>query len=579
MRYEIELFDYWGRRLAVYDEVPLLDAVRSMPDGRDEVVGLLPKDTASLAPGYRVRVSLDGRFFCDCRVEETSPEWSDAQKLVLDRYVSFHEVMGFRAYTPYRNGNVRVSSAYTNREISAIVKDLLNRARGPIHYWVGHEAYPEGAQREYAKFLARKTAENELEAGGISSGQWVGADRMDLSSAYTKDGDTISGVWVDGAPWPDIRLLMVDAEETSRNSHGIGRHPEVAFWTEAEYAASGYQRKGEAAKAFLQSLLDTKGIDYIELNPHRNASGAYDDRVDAYGRYIAMVYGGGECFNAALVEQGLADVYLYEDGKYHVPEQELKDFYSYVGPHTDSVETCGTSLGALDVGHGLFEILAALSYAAGHFVFSVDAELGVSFRRAERAGRVLSFDPIRHGVRFGQDASSLSNYLYVQGNPLAGAVSQSFGRSESIDAYGLSTGELEFFPLRLESDAALLAEGLLDDVAYPSVNGEIAFYGGESSLNVGDVLELRGAPLRALSPGLSEEWGGCFAGRMVGRVAEIRHRFTGKHVLTRARLTSPLRSVESPLSFMVRSQEAGTSLFEFRLDEAQVGLDLGYHLD
>jgi len=59
----------------------------------------------------------------------------------------------------------------------------------------------------------------------------------------------------------------------------------------------------------------------------------------------------------------------------------------------------------------------------------------------------------------------------------------------------------------------------------------------------------------------------------------VEHRFSGREVSTRAWLTSPLRSMSNPLSFMVRGQEPATHLFQFRLDEATVGLDMGYHLD
>ncbi len=65
----------------------------------------------------------------------------------------------------------------------------------------------------------------------------------------------------------------------------------------------------------------------------------------------------------------------------------------------------------------------------------------------------------------------------------------------------------------------------------------------------------------------------------MARVRQVTHRFSGRHVRTVVSLGSPLRSVDNPLAFITRSQEAATSLFEFRLDEATVGLDMGFHLD
>lgn len=579
MDYAIEIIDNWGRCIAAYDDVPLLDVVRSSPDDQDEIRGLLPFNTGELSNAYQVRVYVDGVICCEGLVEYVRPQWSDTRKLILDKYVAFHEVLEFAARSPRRNGNAMVSRAYKNREIGAMVKDILNSARGPIHYWVDHKAYPEGAEREYMKFLARKTDENELETGGIAEGQWVGGERIDIGAAYAKDGDTIAGLVVDGEAWPDLRLMLVDAEETALNAHAESRHPEVAFWTDDEYDRSVYKRRADAAKAFLQQMIDEESIEHIELNPHRNAAGEFDDRVDAYGRYVGLVYGGGKCFNAALVEQGLTEVYLYEEGKYHVPEMALKDFYSYVGCHKDSIEATGVTLGEFDVRGGVLEVLTALAYAAGGFVFSVDVDLGVRFRRASEADRVLFHDPVKIGVRLGSDASSLRNILYFKGNPFTGTLSKTYACGESIDEYGIRAAGFEYFSITAESDADKLAAGLLDDVSYPEFIGAVTFFHGEETLRVGDIIEVRGEALRRFDRELPGEWDGRFAGKLVGCVRAVGHRFTGKQVTTTAFLTSPLRSVVNPLSFMVRSQPGATTLFEFRLDDDTVGLDMGFHLD
>jgi endonuclease YncB( thermonuclease family) len=579
MDYQIELYDNWNRRIAVFDDVPLLDAIRRGPDQRDEVRGMLPRGVLPLAPAYRVRVLIEGEVFCDAPVEITMPQWGDMRKLILDQYVSFREVVEFHAATPMRRGNTAVARAWTNREISAIAREAINHAPGPIHYYVDHTACPDGAQREYAKFLARKTDENELETGGIASGQWIGAERLDLSGAYAKDGDTISGVVADGEAWPDIRLMLIDAEETSRNSHAVSRHPEVADWSDARYNASGYKRRADAATAFLQALIDTKGIDYIELNPHRDASGAFDDRIDAYGRYIGLVYGGGESFNAAMVEQDLADVYLYEDGRYHLPSMQLKDFFSYRGAHTDSIETSGAHLRKYDVRGGVLEILTALAAAADGFVFSVDTDLGVTFRRGDHIDRVVVYDPGRMGAQLGFDSGGMRNYIVLRGNPVTGMISKGYARGESIDAYGLRSTVFEYFSVSTENDADLLAEGLLNDAGWPAPVSMIWFFGGEPGLQPGMLIEVRGEPLRRFAPETGAEWKGWFAGKLIGRIAETAHRFTGREVVTTIRLTSPLRSVEAPLSFIVRGQEAASELYEFRLDDATSGLDMGFHLD
>lgn len=579
MEYRIELIDAAGRRVAWFDEAPLLEAERTAPDAPDVIRGMLPADVQSLAPGYRVRVLTDGELFCEGVVTSTAPSWGDSRRLVLDRYVNFHEVVAFEARGAARRGNTAVAQAYANQRVSEIVKDAVNRAPGAIHYYVQHDGYPEGAQREYGKFLARKTAGNELEGGGIASGQWVGAGRIDASGAYAKDGDTIAGLEVDGVPWPDVRLMMIDAEETSLNSHAMDRHPEVANWDAARYAASGYALRAEAAKDFLQALLTEDGIDYLELNPHVDASGGYDDRVDAYGRYIGLVYGGGKCWNAALVEQGLADVYLYDEGRYHDPSMALKDYYSYTGVHGDSVVRTDAALGAFDAQGGVLEVLTALAYAAPGHVWTMDAELGVSFRAAADVDRVVYFDAPRVSVQYGTESSRLVNWLSLSGHPLLGAASGVYARGESIDAYGVEPAYLSFFSLWHGADLDQFAEGLLDDLAYPAASGCVTFLRGDSQVAVGDLVALRGEQLRRLDTRVEGEWGGRFGDGLVGRVSAVRHRLAGRSTQTEVCLTSPLRTVENPLSFMVRRQASAEELYAFRLDEETVGLDLSYHLD
>jgi endonuclease YncB( thermonuclease family) len=577
--YRIEIYDTCGRRVAVFDDTPLLEAGRAAPDQSDWVRGMVPQGVADIGPGYRVRVLVAGEVFCEVDVVEVTPEWGDSRTLILDRYVNFHEVVAFEGKRPAREGNTSVSRAFVNEEISAAVRWLINDAPGPVHYLVDHEAYPDGAEREYGKFLARKTAGNELEVGGIAAGQWVGGGRIDATGAYAKDGDTIAGLVVDGEAWPDLRMMMIDTEETSLNSHTVSMHPETADWSEAQYAASGYALAANKATAALQALMDADGIDYIELNPHIDASGEYDDRVDYYGRYIGLVYGGGKCFNAAMVELGNADVYLYSDGAYHVPEMSLKDFYSYRGENVDSIEPTGVVVSSLDVTAGLLEAMTTLAYMAGGFVWSVGPDLAVRFRKPARPDKVCFFSAVETGMSFGATNDPLANVLYVSGNPVTSTLEKTYTRGPSLDAFGPAARRLAFFGITIEDDAENLAEGLLDDVAYPEPAGWVAFHHGNAALRVGDVIEVRGEPVRRLGKEVDGEWGGLYTGRLVGRVEKVVHRFSGKRVSTRVWLTSPLRSVSDPVSFMVRSQPGKETLFEFRLDDVGVGVDYAYHLD
>ncbi len=579
MNYTIEIYDSSGLRVAAYHDVPLLDAVHAGADQPDAIRGLLPKEVNTLGHTFRLRVLVEDRPFCEGWVEEVLPQWGDTEKLILDKYVSFHEVVECEARNPKQNLHGSVTRAYVNREISAMVKDVINSAPGALHYWVQHAEFPEGAFWEYQKFQARRAPENELEIGGISQGQWVGRNRMDFSGAYAKDGDTIAGLVVDGQPWPDVRLMMIDAEELTRNSHAIERHPEVAGWTDAQYAASHYRRKAVAARDQLDGLIGARGIDYIELNSHKNALGAYDDRVDAYGRYMALVYGGLACFNAALVELGVAEVYLWREGRYLVPDMALKEFYSYNGIHEDSIQDTGVVLTAYDVRGRALEALAALAYAAGGYGVWADAEHAVYFKNMDHVDRVVFYDPLRIAVQLGSHSEGMCNHITLEGNPVGGVSNAHFIRGDSIDAFGIRSESLRCFSITRIEDGMKLATGLLQDIAYPETAGAVTFLRGEPEVRVGDVLEFRGNVFRRLEQDLPGAWGGRFAGKLVGRVCRVQHRFTGKQAVTTAFLTSPLRSVPDPLHFIVRGQPSASALFAFRLDDAAVGLDMGFHLD
>ncbi|MBX3176696.1 MAG: hypothetical protein KF886_05005 [Candidatus Hydrogenedentes bacterium] len=579
MNYEVEVFDRAGVRTARLGEVPLLDIVREGPDGRDRIVGLLPVNAGRFGVGYTVRVRLEGALAATGTVTRSRPAWGEARRLILDRYVNFHELLAFEAEHDAGAGNRRVSRSFQNERADAMVRAAINSALGNVHYTVGHTAYPDGAEREYAKFLVRQAETDALAVGGIDSGQWVDAARIDMSGAYAKDGDTIAGLAVDGEAWPDLRLMLIDCEETSLNSHAIKRHPEIAGWSEAQYNASPYKRRADAAKVRLQQYLDTNGIAFIELNPHRDPSGAFDDRVDVFGRYLGLVYGGGECFNAGLVEEGHADVYLYDEGRYHVPEMALKDFFSYTGPNTDSVAPCDVVVGAFEARGGVLEVLTALAALGGGYVFHVDQDLAVHFRRGDAVDRVVVFDPVETAVELGRDKRGLVNLLRIQGDPLFGGVDGYFAEGDSIDRFGTAYRDFPYYALSQASDAAQLSSGLLQDLAWPRVLGRAIFHRGVTDITPGMLLEFRGEAIAELDADLAGRWGETLQERLVGRVRRVAHRLAGERMTSRLDLTSPYRSVSSPLSFITRSQDSLAAFFQFRLDDGSIGLDTGFHLD
>ena len=579
MRYSVEVFDRAGLRVGHFDEVPLLEVARGGPDGMDRIEGLLPLSLRRFGVGYTVRVSLEGVLAASATVIEARPAWGDTRRLILDRYVEFQELLAFTAERDHGAENRRIARSYKNQRVDAMVRDVINSALGPVHYTVVHGNYPDGAERESVKFMVRQANTDALEIGGIETGQWVDASRIDLSAAEAKDGDTISGLVVDGEAWPDLRLMMIDCEETSLNSHAIIRHPEIADWTSLQYDQSPYKRRADAAKARLQEHLDAHGIDYIELNPHQDASGAYDDRVDAYGRYLGLVYGGGECFNAAMVEEGHADVYLYADGRYHVPDLALKEFYSYTGVFQDSVEDCSALVGAFEARGGALEVLTALAALGDGYVFQVDHNGSVHFRRGDRVDHVVTLDPVRNGLELGHDLRGLVNLLRIQGDPMYGGVDGYHAEDDSIDEFGSAFRFFAYFALTQADDADRLGAGLLRDLAWPARAGRAVFHRGIAEIGVGELLEFRGEKLFEWDAPLAGVWGAELGDRIVGRVSGVVHRIAGESVETRLDLTSPFRSVANPLSFITRSQDSLSAFFQFRLDDASIGVDTGFHLD
>lgn len=579
MHYLIEILDTGNRRVHQITDAPFIEVICRTPDKTDRMAVLLEGTNYDISPAYCVRFYLEEDLICEGSVQSVIPHWEDTERLVFGRYVPFRfftEVVVERRAALFDGA---VTRAYMNQSIDHIVRDAVNRTLGPVHYGIDHTAFPEGAVREYRKFVSRKRPDNELQIDGIEHGQWVGANRIDLTGAFAKDGDTISGIVVDGTPWPDIRLMLIDTEETTRNAHAIKRHPEVAAWTEAQYLTSAYKRRADNAHAALQSLLTTYGIEAIELNPHRDISGAFDDRVDAYGRYLALVYGGGMCFNAAMVELGHADVYLYDSGRYLVPELELKDFFSYGALSTDTIQPVPGYLRHVDLKAGLFESLTALAYAAGGYVWSISSEGTVSFRSADIPNHVFYLDEANLDAALGLEDSDLVNRILFFGNPIEGAFQKTYDQTGSIAEYGARAARLEYYALSRLEDADTLVAGLLNDIAYPTARGHLFFPHGNSQLRVGDIVELRGERVRRYIRRISGEWADRFADRVVGRAASIRYEIAGQHVSTEVQFTSPLRSVESPLTFMVRGQPGPTVLYQFRLDDDGVGTDLGFHLD
>jgi endonuclease YncB( thermonuclease family) len=579
MEYRIEIVDTWNRRITTVSRTHLLEVTRGFVTDEMRVAGMLPADLVDVGHEYELRVYLEDRLEARVPVRVVDPQWGERKKLVLDRFVNFHKIIEVDARRDYDATNTLLNKAYTSKEVSEIVKDAIESVTGEIHYLVDHNSYPDGAEREFDKFTGRLVWMTEFPVGSVESGEYVGGSRIDASGAYAKDGDTIAGLVVDGEEWPDLRLMMIDTEELSINAHTIKVHPEVATWTDEKYARSGYKLSGDRATDALQDLIDTKGIQYVELSWHRDATGGFDNRVDAYGRYIGLVYGGGECFNAAMVELGHSGVYLYGDGAYNPPEMKLKEYYSYVGPNADSVETTAASLSNLDLHNGIYEVLTLLAYAAGGYVWSIDQNEAVTFREVVVPDRVIFYDPKRHAVSLRSNSSDVVNRIQLLGNPVGGQFGKSYTNTTSVEEFGFRERTLELFSVSQEQDADVIVWGLLDDVAYPEQCGVLTFLDGDAAITPGEVVEVRGGDIDRITRRVGGEYGDVFHDGHVFRVARKETLIRNCRVETRCYLAPVIRSVADPLGFIVRSQPSAETFFQFRLDDDAVGLDMGFHLD
>jgi hypothetical protein len=153
------------------------------------------------------------------------------------------------------------------------------------------------------------------------------------------------------------------------------------------------------------------------------------------------------------------------------------------------------------------------------------------------------------------------NALRIEGAPFSGAPAVYAEAPASADMYGECSGEVQVYALSDATDMDALGAGLLEDLAVPSQRGRVEILHGNAQLWPGMHLEVRGAGAVARA-----------------RIESVTHLMRGCHVVTRAEVGPPLRSVSDPPAYMVRSQSSPESYYALRLDHARAGLDAEYHL-
>jgi hypothetical protein len=259
------------------------------------------------------------------------------------------------------------------------------------------------------------------------------------------------------------------------------------------------------------------------------------------------------------------------------PDLELKDFASYTGPREASIAACDTALSWTLFDGPLYNVLTALAYAAGGYAWGLTSEGAVWLQPVDTVDRVVFYDPVVVGVALGAHSAGVVNALAVQTNPDRSAARIEERREDSVRALGEAPQALDAFWLDARSDAERFAGALLDDVAYPETAGEIYWFHGAPDVEVGELVELRGAPIERLAPELAGEWGGRFAGKHVARVRRVTHRIAGQRLETTAALTSPLRSVGGPIAAVRQAQAAAEAYRWFGLDST-AALDEAFEL-
>lgn len=126
--------------------------------------------------------------------------------------------------------------------------------------------------------------ENEIDKKNAETEGEITVDRV-------VDGDT----FISNATGEEerYRLLLVDTPETV--------HPE-----------KGEQPMGAEASEYAKERLEGETVE-IEFD---------EEETDQYGRYLVYVYVDGELFNQELLQQGLAEVTVYEPNTRYVKEFE-----------------------------------------------------------------------------------------------------------------------------------------------------------------------------------------------------------------------------------------------------------------
>jgi hypothetical protein len=155
VQYRVEVYDPMGLRVDT-DDVPLLEVRRALPDQSDVIAGMLPTSIARLGPVCRPVCSSAGIVLpSDCKDSSSA----------MGRFANTHSgsreragVVAFEAEQRHMDRNAHVECLCRNCAIPHAVRDLINRA-SPYHYAVSHEAYPDGAMREFAVSGAQESAE------------------------------------------------------------------------------------------------------------------------------------------------------------------------------------------------------------------------------------------------------------------------------------------------------------------------------------------------------------------------------------------------------------------------------------
>lgn len=471
--------------------------------------GILAGKPEGLDLGDYVYIIDEGTIIFAGLIRSFEPRIGIVKKLIRNKYFTLRNVFVFEAeFNPAIIFNESLSSVFENMLISDILKYFVNSLKIPLFYTVDYSGtYGEGQVGEYQKFLSRKDSLSEYI--DLYYGDLICSGRIDASAAIAEDGRTIGGLKIDGAVINDVIMIGI-APESLTIDGALERHPELEGMGQAEYEKTEYYALAVQARDWLQDEIDEHGIDYIEINWHLDEDGLPDSRMDRNDRLQVIIYTYGRCLNVGQIEMGYSPFAAPESGFSYPAEILMKEWISYRGKTTASLDRSERLIDALSFFEenplGVIDLLARLAgnyywklipYPEPRHITGYNSPLACCLEWRCASGRVpdkivrydsknMSFD-LKSGVR------DLYNIFNFYGGNLDGEYfKRHFENQASVIRYGPRAETIVVPGIISDQPANWLETALLSDFAGIRDEGFIVLRCGGIDIMPGDSLKLSG---------------------------------------------------------------------------------------